>query len=297
MKHFCRVGDLGNREAFESIFSSAAAHKRAHRKGEAQGSLAGRVIAMWLGDHSTRTRISFEAGIAQLGGSTVVLRQETTQFGNGELLSDSARVIGGYAHAIVVRTGNDADVGCFARHAGAPVINGGSQSAHPCQVLSDLFTVYERRETPWELSYCFLGQPGALAWSYVRAARLLGFSLRFCLPETDLPPTFAEELEELGIRVFQNPEEAVSGMDVLVTAKWKNVMDPAEGAALRKLQISSRLLDSANPQAVALHRMPASRGDEISTDVLEGRRCLAFEQAQNRLFVQQAVLEHLLAKT
>ncbi len=295
MKHLRTVADVKGRETLLPLLARAEVLKRARRQHRLAPTLTGRVVSMWFERESTRTRISFEAGVALLGGSTVVLQARDTQTAKGEPMRDAARVVGQYTDALVVRSREHQTIEEFARHAQVPVINGLTDLAHPCQLLTDLFTVYERKEEPLAARFCYLGQANSIAFGYVRAAAAFGLDVTLCVAPGPRREALMALAQEAGVTVADDPVAAVTGRDVICTARWHEQTAADEEAGLLKLQVSAALLTHAAESAVVLHPLPAQRGAEITDDVLEGRRSLAFDQAGNRLCVQQAILEWLLA--
>lgn len=293
MRHLRSVLDLGDGEVVQLLMRRAQALKRDRRSRRLQPTLSGRVIAMLFERESTRTRVSFEAGVALLGGSTVVMQARDTQLVAGEPLRDAARVFGSYVDTLVVRSPRQDVIEEYARHTGVPVINGLSDLDHPCQVLTDLFTVYERRESPFELTWAWVGDASQMTNGLVAAAALLGFELRVGVPEGKSPdPGYLERARAAGARVtiVHDAKAAVEGAHVICTDAW----GPEADERLRAFQVNADLLSRADDDHFVLHRLPAQRGAEITDDVLEGRHSLVFQQAGNRLPVQQAVLEWLL---
>ncbi|MFZ9889759.1 MAG: ornithine carbamoyltransferase, partial [Myxococcota bacterium] len=229
-----------------------------------------------------------------LGGCPVTVQARDTQLVAGELLRDAARTFGSYADVLVLRTFAQQTVDEVARHAGIPVINGLSDLDHPCQVLADLFTVFERRPEPFQLRWAFVGDTPHMVNGYVAASALLGFELRLGLPSgTDVEAATWARAERLGARVqrFRSPLEAAEGAHVVSTGPWPATFTTHPEASV--FQVNATML-AGTAEAFVLHRLPAQRGVEITDDVLEGRHSLAFEAAANRLPVQQALLEWLL---
>lgn len=295
MRHLRTVYDLGDGDAVRALLRRAQVLKRDRRARRLGPTLSGRVIAMLFEKESTRTRVSFEAGVALVGGSTVVMQARDTQLVAGEPLRDAARVFGGYVDALVVRTYGQSVIEEYARHAGVPVVNALTDLDHPCQVLTDLFTVFERRENPFDLVWSWVGDAEHMANGFIAAATLLGFELRVGVPEGRAPDAgYLERARAAGarVRVVHDAQEAVQGAHVVSTDAWGE--GGADKAALVPFQVNAGLLAGADEGHFVLHRLPAHRGEEITDDVLEGRHSLAFEQAANRLPVQQAILEWLL---
>jgi ornithine carbamoyltransferase len=280
-----------------------AAHLKQHR---VQQTLAGKAIALVFEKASTRTRVSFEVGAFELGGHAVVISQQGSQIGRGEPLEDTARVLSGYCHAIVHRTFGQERVAELARAASVPVINGLSDQHHPCQVATDLFTVREHFGRIDRLVYAWIGDGNNMASSWIEAAGMFGFELRLACPEGFAPdPLFVSAARDAQARLGRgsialttSPREAVRGAHVISTDVWAS-MGQEEDAARRRTAfagfcVDTALVTSAAPEAIVLHCLPAHRGEEITGDVLDGPRSLAWVQAENRLHVGKAILEHVI---
>lgn len=293
MRHLRTTLDVGDVAALEALLLRAQELKRHRSQRRIAPTLAGRVIAMLFEKPSTRTRVSFQSGSALLGAHCIVLEGRDIWLngeGGGEALRDTARVIGGSVDLLVVRPqGPHATVDELARHAGVPVVNGLSDRDHPCQVLTDLFTIYERRERPFSSVVAFVGDSVAMANGYLSLAVLCGLEVRLALPAGTVVD--AELLKKAQAKakviVTTDPRAAVAGADVVATAAWRGPV--AEG-----FRVDDALLQLAAENVTVLHPLPAHRGQEITDDVLEGPRSVAFQQAGNRLPVQQAILEALL---
>lgn len=300
MRHLRTVFDL-DRDVVLSILQRAQELKRQRRDRRLEPSLSGRVVGMIFEKPSTRTRVSFEAGVSLLGGSSVVLQSRDTQLNRGEPLRDAARVLSSYVDALVIRTFQQEIVDEYARHAHIPIINGLTDLDHPCQVLTDLFTIYERREDPFALKWAWVGDGNNMAHGFIGLSAILGFELRVATPASHPPdPAFLARAESQGakIRVTHDPQDAVKGAHVVSTDVWAS-MGQEDEAEMRRVafepyQVNAQLLEHAAEDHLVLHCLPAHRGEEITDDVLEGRHSVVFEQAGNRLPVQQAILEWLL---
>jgi ornithine carbamoyltransferase len=294
MRHLRTTSDVGDEKTLQHLLLRAQELKRHRSQRRLAPTLAGRVIGMLFERVSTRTRVSFESGAALLGAHCIVLQGRDIWLGDqhdGEVLRDTARVIGGAVDLLVVRpTGAHATVDELARHAGVPVVNGLSDKDHPCQVLTDLFTLFERREHPFKSRLAFVGDSVPMANGYLALAALTGLEVRLALPAGVVVD--AELLKRAQARtsvlVTTSPAEAVAGADAVATAAWS-------GAVADGFRLNDALLSKASDDAIVLHPLPARRGQEITDDVLEGPRSVAFQQAQNRLPVQQAIVEALLS--
>ncbi len=293
-RDFLRLSDLSLDE-HRALFRRAQGLKAKRRAGEPVATLAGRSLLLLFEKASTRTRISFEAAIGQLGGSAITLPTADSQIARGETLEDTARVASRYVDAIMFRTHGDERLRAFARAATVPVINGLSDGGHPVQVLADLFTVEEKLGAVKGRTIAFVGDCASnMALSYCEAAPLFGFEPRLAAPEGYRPP--AAELR--GARVTGDPAEAVRGADVVVTDVFVSMGQEKEASARMKAlsgyQVNEALLGKADAKAIVLHCLPAHRGEEITAVVVDGPRSAIFDEAENRLHVQKALLERLI---
>ncbi|HUJ61791.1 MAG TPA: ornithine carbamoyltransferase [Kofleriaceae bacterium] len=301
MTGFLTLGDVPA-EAWPALWDRAAELKQ-HR---VQTTLAGKAVALVFEKASTRTRVSFEVGVFELGGHAVVLSAQGSQLARGEPIEDTARVLSGYCHAIVLRTFGQERVAALARAASVPVINGLSDQHHPCQVATDLFTVREHFGTIANLRYAWIGDGNNMASSWIEAAGLFGLDLVLACPEGFAPDpqlvTTARDQQRAGgkgsIALTSDVRAAADGADVLSTDVWASMGQEDEAARRRAAfagyRIDSALLQRASSRAIVLHCLPAHRGEEITGDVLDGPRSLAWIQAENRLHVGKAILEHVI---
>jgi len=264
--------------------------------------LAGKTVVLVFEKSSTRTRLSFEVGVQELGGQALFVSAKDSQLGRGEPVADAARVISRYAHAVVLRTNAHATVVEFAKHASIPVVNGLTDRSHPCQVLADLFTIARRRSDWAGLSYAWVGDGFNMAASWIEAAGLLGFELRVATPRGFRPdPEIVAAARARGgrIEIADDPAAAVRDADVVSTDVWSSMGHEAEAEARRQafagFTVDAALLARAKPDAVFLHCLPAHRGEEVTDEVIEGPQSIVFDQAENRLHAQKALLEWLLA--
>jgi ornithine carbamoyltransferase len=304
-RDFLTLTDLSPAEAREVLtLARTLKDERKAKPGQRTSLLAGRSVAIVLEKASTRTRVSFEVGVAQLGGYPVVLGLEGSQLGRGEPIRDTARVLAGYCDAIAYRTSTPHRLAQMAT-AKVPVINALSDDGHPVQVLCDVFTIEEsfaragdaRPITDRKIAFVGDGSSN-MARSWVEAAGVFGFQLALAAPPEYLPPK--EELERAGVRVtvFHDPRAAVAGADVVNTDVWTSMGQEAENAhrqeAFAGWTVDERLLAGASPKAIVLHCLPAHRGEEIDEATIEGPRSRVWDQAENRLHVQKALLVWLL---
>jgi ornithine carbamoyltransferase len=263
--------------------------------------LAGRTLAMIFAKSSTRTRVSFEVGTYQLGGHALFLSSRDIQLGRGEPIADTARVLSRYVDGIMIRTFDHAEVEELAREASVPVINGLTDLSHPCQVLADLFTLREAFGT-WEgKRVAWVGDGNNMANSWLEAAAVLGFELRLACPEGFEPDRARfEEAKARGacVTVTEVPEEAAQGAHVVNTDVWASMGQESEAEARRNAfkgyTVDEALMRLADPRAIFLHCLPAHRGEEVTAAVIEGPQSRVWDEAENRLHVQKALLATLL---
>jgi ornithine carbamoyltransferase len=296
-RDFLQLSDLSPDE-HRTLFGRARELKSMRRAGQPVRTLEGRSLLLLFEKASTRTRISFEAAIGQLGGNAITLPTADSQIARGETLEDTARVASRYVDAIMFRTHGDDRLREFARASTVPVINGLSDGGHPVQVLADLFTVEEKLGKVAGKTVAFVGDCASnMALSFCEAAPIFGFQLRLAAPKGYRPPASALR----GATVTSDPAEAVSGADVVVTDVFVSMGQEKEAAtrmkALDGYQVNEQLLAKAHPEAVVLHCLPAHRGEEITAGVLDGPRSAIFDEAENRLHVQKALLEKLILRS
>jgi ornithine carbamoyltransferase len=300
-KDFLSVYDLTRRD-FDRIFSHAANLKAMLKDGIIYQPLAGKTLGMIFDKSSTRTRLSFEAGMYQLGGLAIYLNSRDTQLGRGETIADTARIVSRYLDAVMIRTFAQESVEEFARHATIPIINGLTDLMHPCQIVSDLFTIVERKGTYEGLKIAYVGDGNNMANSWIDAAAKLPFKLTLACPKGYDPD--ARILERgrkkapKGVSLFRDPVQAVKNADVVYTDVWASMGQESEQEARAKVfegyQVNQKLMQHAKPDAIVMHCLPAHRGEEISAEILDGPRSVVWDEAENRLHVQKAILEILL---
>ncbi len=260
--------------------------------------LVGRTLALLFEKPSTRTRVSFEAGMAQLGGSSMFLSPRDLQLGRGEPLGDTARVLSRMVDAVVLRTHRHETVERFAAFSAVPVINGLSDRFHPCQLLADMQTYFEHRGEIKARKVAWIGDGNNVCRSYINAALLLEFNLYVACPEGYEPEE--DLLREAGDRVVltRDPKEAVRDADLVVTDVWTSMGQEEEREArlqlFRPYQVNAQLMKLAKPSALFMHCLPAHRGEEVTEEVLEGPQSVVWDEAENRLHSQKALLEFLL---
>jgi ornithine carbamoyltransferase len=290
------------REDYECIFEKAHRLKRLLHEGREHATLKGKTLGMIFDKSSTRTRISFEVGMYQMGGIALFLSNRDTQLGRGEIIADSARIMSRYLDGIMIRTFSQAAVEEFARYATIPVINGLTDLLHPCQLLSDLFTIIEKRVGYEGLKIAYVGDGNNMANSWINAAAKLPFHLDLACPEGyDPDPAILKRgMAEAptGVSLHRDPIAAVRDADVVYTDVWVSMGQEAEREERMKrfqgYQVNQPLLNWAKKDVLVMHCLPAHRGEEITTEVIDGPRSVVIDEAENRLHVQKAVMEILL---
>jgi ornithine carbamoyltransferase len=299
-RHFLDLSDAGG-DAIAAMIADAIDRKAA-RAGQPKGAsdadrpLAGRVLAMVFEKSSTRTRVSFDIAIRQLGGSALILDAGTTQLGRGETVADTARVLSRMVDAIMVRTDDHAKVEEMARHASVPVINGLTDRSHPCQIVADLLTVVEQGKALPGLQVAWLGDGNNVLHSILEAAALMKFDVRVGTPAGYEPEAeFVQMARSAGsvVTLTQDPAEAAAGADVVVTDTWVSMgQDHTHNklAAMAPFQVNDAIMARAKPEARFLHCLPAHVGEEVSETVFEGPQSVVFDEAENRIHAQKSIL-------
>lgn len=299
VRHFLTLNDLTQNQALR-IIDRAHELKKMHKDRTVFEPLKNRVLAMIFEKSSTRTRVSFEAGMTQLGGSAIFLSSRDTQLGRGEPIEDSARVLSQMVDAVMIRTFHHSDVEKFAEYSSVPVINALTDDYHPCQLLADVQAYSEARGSIKGKTVTWVGDGNNMCNSYINAAMLFDFQLNIACPEGYEP--MAELLEKAGerVKIFRSCEEACTGSHLVTTDVWASMGQEEEAknrmVAFKDYQVSPALMDLADKDAVFLHCLPAHRGEEVSEDMLEDPRSVVFEQAGNRLHAQKALLEFLIVE-
>lgn len=300
VRHFLDLNDAGG-DALAAMINDAMDRKEARinlPKGaaDADAPLAGRVLAMIFEKNSTRTRVSFDMAMRQLGGSAIVMESGTTQLGRGESIADTARVLSRMVDAIMIRTDDHAKIEEMARHATVPVINGLTDRSHPCQIVADLLTVVEHRKPLPGLEIAWLGDGNNVLHSILEAAGLMKFNVRVGTPAGYEPdPEFVAFARENGaqITLTNDPADAARGADVIVTDTWVSMgQDHAEQkiAAMTPFQVNDALMAQAKADAIFLHCLPAHIGEEVTNTVFESPASVVFDEAENRIHGQKSVL-------
>jgi ornithine carbamoyltransferase len=289
--HFL-TGEELSRDDLAELLDRAVELKGGREGGEGANSLSGRSVALVFEQPSTRTRISFEVGVAELGATPLMLRGDELQLARGESIGDTARVLSRYLHAIVIRSGSHTIVSELAENSSVPVVNGLTPSHHPCQALADLLTLKERFGELQGLKLAYVGDGNNVARSLAILGALAGVEVRIASPDD-------YRLEDgHGAFLTDDPKVAVEGVDAVYTDVWVSMGDEAEAdrrrAALAPYRVDADLLAGAAERAIVLHCLPAHPGEEISEELLYGERSAVWDQAENRLHAQKALLERLL---
>ena len=290
------------RSDYEAVFERSHYLKRLLWEGREHTPLKGKTLGMIFDKSSTRTRISFEVGMYQLGGVALFLSSRDTQIDRGEIIADTARIMSRYLNGIMIRTFSQTSVEEFARYATIPVINGLTDLLHPCQLLSDLFTIIEKRGGYEGLKVAYVGDGNNMANSWINAAAKLPFRLDLACPAGYDPDAaiLKRGMAEApaGIVLNRDPEEAVRDADVVYTDVWVSMGQETErGERLKKFQgyqVNQALIDLAKKDVLVMHCLPAHRGEEITAEVIDGPRSVIIDEAENRLHVQKAVMEILM---
>jgi len=302
VRHLLRLSDF-TREELNGYINRAIELKQEAAAGVRHQQLTGKIVGLIFEKASTRTRVSFEAAMYGLGGQVIFLSTKQTQLARSEPLKDTARVMSRYVDGLVVRTYGQEVVSELARYSTIPVINALTDLFHPCQVLSDVMTVIEKKGDITNLKIAWIGDGNNMANSWIQAAARLDFELVLACPAgyEPQPDLLNEAQQEPGARisVVRDPAAAVSGADVVNTDVWASMGQEEEQAerltVFKDYQVDNALLATAKADCIVLHCLPAHRGEEIAEEVLEGPQCVAFDQAENKMHIHKAILEKHLA--
>lgn len=296
VRHFLSLLDLSRAE-LTAIIDRAIVLKRERKQGQSHDLLKNKTLALIFEKSSTRTRTSFEAAATQCGGNTLFLAPGDSQLGRGEPIEDTARVVSSMVEAIAIRAEHHSTVERFAKHSAVPVINALTDKCHPCQLLADLQTVYERLNTVEDIRVAWIGDGNNVCYSWMNAAAILGFDLAVATPPT-LRPDNQEAMRSGRITLEDDPEIACKGAQVVVTDTWISMGQEQEKservALLQPYQVTEALMAIAGSDAMFMHCLPAYRGLEVSANVIDGPRSAVWDEAENRLHAQKALLELLL---
>ena len=296
-RHFLTLADLSVTE-IEALIQRAIRLKDAFRRRDLQQTCAGRVLAMIFEKSSTRTRVSFETAMAHLGGHAVFLSQQDSQLGRGEPIEDTARVLSKMVDGVMIRTFEHSRLTRFAEYSSVPVINGLSDSYHPCQLLADLQTFYELKGAIKGKKVAWFGDGNNMCNSWINAARIMDFHLHVAGPEEYRPAPEIVRRGGTNITLTRDPRQAAAQADLVVTDTWAS-MGQEDGkenrqALFEPFQVNEEIMALAAADAVFMHCLPAYRGAEVSAGVIDGPRSVVWEEAGNRLHAQKALLEFLL---
>jgi len=298
MKHFLEFKDF-SREEHEHLFTRTKILKHRFKNYIPYQPLTDRMLAMVFEKSSTRTRVSFEAGIYQLGGQAINLDSQSTQLGRSEPIEDTARVISRMVDLVMIRTFEQEKVERFAEHSRVPVINGLTNEYHPCQVLADIFTFVEQRGSITGKTVAWIGDANNMSYTWLQAARVLDFKLHVATPAGyAMKSQRGERLDTKYLEVFADPMQAAKGAHIVTTDVWTSMGFEAETENRKKafadFSVDAEMMAVADKDVLFMHCLPAHRGEEVTEEVLEGPQSVVWEEAENRLHVQKALMEYLL---
>ena len=298
IKHYLQFKDF-RAEEYAYLFERTATIKKRFKNYEKYTPLVDRTLAMIFEKASTRTRVSFEAGMYQLGGSVVNLTTGDSQLGRAEPVQDSARVISRMVDLVMIRTFEQTKLESFAAHSRVPVINGLTNEHHPCQILADVFTYIEHRGDIRGKVVAWIGDGNNMANTWLQAADILGFTLHVATPSGyEIDPVAAGIGPTRALKLFQHPLQACEGAHLVTTDVWTSMGFEAESDARKKAFadwcVNTKMMAAAQPDAVFMHCLPAHRGEEVAAEVIDGAQSLVWDEAENRLHVQKALMEYLV---
>ena len=298
IKHYLQFSDLTSAE-YAYLFERAALIKKKFKAYEKHQPLVDRTMAMIFEKASTRTRVSFEAGMYQLGGTVVNLTTEGSQLGRAEPIEDSAKVISRMVDLVMIRTYEQTKIDRFAEHSRVPVINGLTNEFHPCQILADIFTYIEHRGSIKGKTVAWVGDGNNMANTWLQASEILGFKVHLSTPGGyEVDQSIAGIRSTESYQVFKDPHEACAGADLVTTDVWTSMGYEAENEARKKAFahwcVDPDMMRAAKADALFMHCLPAHRGEEVSADVIDGPQSVVWDEAENRMHVQKALMEYLL---
>lgn len=297
LKHFLTLLDLSSEE-LNSLIGRAIELKTDHKQGKIFEPLKNRVLGMIFEKSSTRTRVSFESGMAQFGGSSIFLSPRDTQLGRGEPIEDSARVLSRMVDAVMIRTFEHEKIVRFAEYSSVPVINALTDEYHPCQLLADIQTYVEHRGSIQGKTVTWVGDGNNMCHSYMNAAKQFDFELKVACPEGYDPDSQLLEQNKSRVEIIRNPLQAAKNSHLVVTDVWASMGQEEEQkqreSAFANYQVSPELMSEAHSDALFMHCLPAHRGEEISIDMLDHPSSVVWDEAENRLHAQKALLEFLI---
>jgi ornithine carbamoyltransferase len=295
IRHFLDLTDLPT-QTLQAMIDASRAMKAALKRGEQTKPLAGKTLAMVFDKPSTRTRVSFDVGMRQLGGESIMLTAQEMQLGRGETLADTARVLSRFVDAIVIRILDHRAVEELAKYATVPVINGLTRLSHPCQVLADVMTFEEKKGSIRGRTVAWTGDANNVLTSWMHAAERFDFTLRVATPAELKPKKWLLDWVKssgAAVEFGDDPEAAVRGVDCIVTDTWVSMGDrdgKQRHNILKPFQVNARLMAQAKPDAIFMHCLPAHRGDEVTDEVIDGPQSVVFDEAENRLHAQKGLL-------
>ena len=298
VKHFLQFSDL-NASEYAYLFERAALIKKKFKAYEKHQPLVDRTMAMIFEKASTRTRVSFEAGMYQLGGTVVNLTTEGSQLGRAEPIEDSAKVISRMVDLVMIRTYEQSKLDRFAKHSRVPVINGLTNEFHPFQILADIFTFIEQRGSIAGKTVAWVGDGNNMANTWLQASEILGFTVHVSTPGGyEVDQSVAGIRSTDSYRVFENPMDACANADLVTTDVWTSMGYEAENearkTAFRDWCVDAEMMRAAKPDALFMHCLPAHRGEEVEAEVIDGPQSVVWDEAENRMHVQKALMEYLL---
>ena len=298
LRHYLQFSDL-SAEEYAYVFERAALIKRKFKSYDKHHTLVDRTLAMIFEKASTRTRVSFEAGMYQLGGSVVHLTTGDSQLGRAEPIEDSAKVISRMVDLVMIRTYEQTKIERFAAHSRVPVINGLTNEFHPCQILADIFTFIEHRGSMAGKVVAWVGDGNNMANTWLQAAEMLGFTVHVSTPRGyEVDQDVAGIRSSESYKIFSDPLAACAGADLVTTDVWTSMGFEAENEARKKAFadwcVDSEMMRAAKPDALFMHCLPAHRGEEVEADVIDGPQSVVWDEAENRMHVQKALMEYLL---
>ena len=298
MKHYLQFKDLRTQE-YAYLFERTKEIKKRFKNYEKYQPLVDRTLAMIFEKASTRTRVSFEAGMYQLGGSVVNLTTGDSQLGRAEPIEDSAKVISRMVDLVMIRTYEQTKIDRFAQHSRVPVINGLTNEFHPCQILADIFTYIEHRGSIQGKTVAWVGDGNNMANTWLQASEILGFKVHLSTPGGyEVDQSIAGTRSAESYKVFADPMQACAGADLVTTDVWTSMGYEAENDARKKAFadwcVDLEMMKAAKPDALFMHCLPAHRGEEVVADVIDGPQSVVWDEAENRMHVQKALMEYLL---
>jgi ornithine carbamoyltransferase len=296
-KHFINLDDLSSND-LQQIIDQSITLKKQHKAGEINNTLENKTLAMIFDKSSTRTRVSFEAGMTQLGGHALFLSNKDIQLGRGEPLTDSAIVISSMVDCVMLRVSSHEDINTFANNSSVPVINALSDESHPCQLLADMMTYQEHNGSIKGKTVAWIGDGNNMCHTYMQAAKAFGFTLNIATPKDYKPEQgFIDKYADC-INLCVDAQTACQNADLVVTDVWASMGQESEQKkrelAFKDFQVDGKLMTNAKSNAVFMHCLPAHRSEEVSSDVIDGKQSLVWDEAENRLHAQKALLLYLL---